>query len=166
MRAFFHVGCVRYARGCEGGEKRMAGNGRRAKGDSGTVLQSPDSPLGPELPEASQILPKNHEWLPIVRKWYDEFRVSPQAQLVRTDPMWMMLQIAFVQVNEMLLTGRFATMSPEIRQIFGQYGFTPASLRAMKMDTPEAHDLSAGTRQASANVVSMAEFQQRRLGVG
>ena len=107
----------------------MAGNNRRAAGSSGGVLKAPDRPLGPELPDASQILPKNHEWLPIVQHWYDEFRVSPQAQLVRTSPMWMSLQLAFVQINEMLLTGRFATMSPEVRQLMGQFGWTPASLR-------------------------------------
>ena len=58
--------------------------------------------------------------------------------------MWMSLQLAFVQINEMLLTGRFATMSPEVRQLMGQFGWTPASLRAMKLDKPLADDYAAG----------------------
>ncbi|MDK6664343.1 phage terminase small subunit [Alloscardovia omnicolens] len=142
----------------------MAGNNRRAAGSSGGVLKAPDRPLGPELPDASQILPKNHEWLPIVQHWYDEFRVSPQAQLVRTSPMWMSLQLAFVQINEMLLTGRFATMSPEVRQLMGQFGWTPASLRAMKLDKPLADDYAAGVgdgEHGKPRGNDMEEFKRR-----
>ena len=143
----------------------MAGNGRRASGASNTLLSAPESPLGPELPEASQVLPNNHEWLPFVRNCYNEFRSSPQAQLCRTAPMWQQLIISYVMMNEMLLSGRFATMSPEIRQIWSQYGFTPASLRALKMDVPEANDMSVG-EGAHANAVDFAEFKRRRMGVG
>lgn len=143
----------------------MAGNGRRASGGSNGVLKRPDKPLGPELPDAPQVLPNNHEWLPIVRHWYNEFRVSPQAELVRSEPMWMAVTIAFVQLNEMLISGKFATMSPEVRQLFGQFGWTPAALRALKFDIPLADDLSAGVADMTGKSVDFAEFKKRRAAI-
>lgn len=145
----------------------MAGNGRKAHKDAGgnsPVLRKPDGMTGPDLPE--NVLSKNRSWHPQVLKWYDEFRQSPQASLIRSDPMWMALQVAFIELDEMIHTGRYGSMGPEVRQMFAQFGWTPASLRAMRFDVPEADDLSASENGESANVTDFEEFRRRQGAVG
>ena len=145
----------------------MAGNGRKAHKDAGgnsPVLRKPDGMTGPDLPE--NVLSKNRSWHPQVLKWYDEFRQSPQASLIRSDPMWMALQVAFIELDEMIHTGRYGPMGPEVRQMFAQFGWTPASLRAMRFDVPEADDLSASENGESANVTDFEEFRRRQGAVG
>ena len=145
----------------------MAGNGRKAHKDAGgnsPVLRKPDGMTGPDLPE--NVLSKNRSWHPQVLKWYDEFRQSPQASLIRSDPMWMALQVAFIELDEMIHTGRYGSMGPEVRQMFAQFGCTPASLRAMRFDVPEADDLSASENGESANVTDFEEFRRRQGAVG
>lgn len=129
------------------------------------VLERPDGPLGPELPPGPQILPKGREWKPIVVKWYDEFRCSPNASLVRTAPMWMAVQLAFAELDEMLSTGKYATLGPVVRQMFDQFGWTPLSLRSLKFDDiqPEDYAASAG---GEGKVVDMEWYRKRILAAG
>lgn len=119
---------------------------------------------GPDLPE--NVLSKNRSWHPQVLKWYDEFRQSPQASLIRSDPMWMALQVAFIELDEMIHTGRYGSMGPEVRQMFAQFGWTPASLRAMRFDVPEADDLAASENGKTPNVSEFEEFRRRMGAVG
>lgn len=149
----------------------MAGNGRRAKGlaSSTPVLRAPEGPLGPELPDGPSVLPRGREWKPIVVKWYEDFRRSPQASLVRSDAMWMAVQVGFVELDEMLTTGRFGSLGPEVRQLFSQFGWSPASLRAMKFDIPDADDHAAGVGSADGLdgvSVDFEEYRRRRRAVG
>lgn len=128
---------------------------------SNQVLRCPDVKLGPELPPGSQILPKGREWKPIILKWYDEFRSSPNAMLCRTDPMWMGVILAFAQLDEMLVSGRYATLGPVVRQLFDQYGWTPMSLRALKFDVPEANDHAAAPEGGTGKVINMEEWRRK-----
>ncbi|NMN02774.1 hypothetical protein [Bifidobacterium panos] len=139
----------------------MAGNSRGAqkRGNDVPVLRKPGEPLGPELPE--NLL--KHDWLPWVRQQYELFRSSPQAALLRTDVMWTFAVVAFAELNEMFVTGRFGSMGPEVRQMFAQVGWSPLSLRALKIDVPEPDDLAAGDDGAAGNVVVDFEAFRKRM---
>lgn len=151
----------------EGRVHPMAGNGRKAHKDAGgtnPVLRKPDGMVGPDLPEG--VLSKNRSWNPHVVDWYDQFRMSPQASLIRSDPMWMALQVAFIELDEMIYTGRYGSMGPEVRQMFAQFGWTPASLRAMRFDVPEADDLSASENGETGAMIDFEDFRRRQGAVG
>lgn len=130
------------------------------------VLERPDGPVGPELPPGPQLLPKGREWKPIVVKWYEEFRRSPNATLCRTQPQWMAVQLAFAELDEMLVSGRYATLGPVVRQMFDQFGWTPLSLRALKFDDIEPDDYSASSSHSHGNVVDMDSYRRRIKAAG
>lgn len=131
----------------------------------GQVLERPDGPLGPELPPGPMILPKNREWKPIVVKWYEEFRRSPNASLCRTEPMWMAVILAFAELDEMLASGKYATLGPVVRQMFDQFGWTPMSLRALKFDDIKSDDYAASDGSGT-NVVDFQSYRNRRRAAG
>ena len=70
--------------------------------------------------------------------------------MLRSAPSWMAVQWGFATINEMLSTRRYATLMPVVRQLFDELGWTPASMRALKFDVPEAddHAASEGANQA------------------
>ena len=73
-----------------------------AKKQSNQILEVPDGKLGPDLPDASFMFPKGGEWSPLVEHWYEEFRKSPNASMLRTAPAWMAVQLGFATINEMI----------------------------------------------------------------
>ena len=93
--------------------------GRKTSDSGNQVLEIPDGKLGPDLPPANQIFPKGGEWLPLVAHWYEEYRRSPNASMLRSAPSWMAVQLGFATINEMLSTRRYATLMPVVRRCAG-----------------------------------------------
>lgn len=100
--------------------------GRKTSDSGNQVLEIPDGKLGPDLPPANQIFPKGGEWLPLVAHWYEEYRRSPNASMLRSAPSWMAVQLGFATINEMLSTRRYATLMPVVRQLFDEFAEPPS----------------------------------------
>lgn len=133
-----------------------------AKKQSNQILEVPDGKLGPDLPDASFMFPKGGEWSPLVEHWYEEFRKSPNASILRTAPAWMAVQLGFATINEMIWSKRYATLMPVVRQLFDELGWTPASLRALKFDVPESND-HAATDGSNHAVIQDIDAWRRKL---
>lgn len=140
--------------------------GRKTSDSGNQVLEIPDGKLGPDLPPANQIFPKGGEWLPLVAHWYEEYRRSPNASMLRSAPSWMAAQLGFATINEMLSTRRYATLMPVVRQLFDELGWTPASMRALKFDVPEADDHAASDGSNHAVIQDIDAWRRKIEAAG
>lgn len=143
----------------------MAGNKRRAKKveKKSALLVADGEARGPELPATR---PDGEEWLDITRRTYEQWRRSPQAILMGTEPDWLnLLDLMFIK--DLFYRRPSAVMAAEIRMREAQIGATIAARRALKFDAPEANDLAAGGVQSTTGSVNLqrGDVSARALGL-
>ncbi|MCO6558493.1 MAG: hypothetical protein J6575_03530 [Bifidobacterium sp.] len=140
----------------------MAGNGRRASKATGEALQWDGVKRGPDLPATR---PDGKEWLPFTKKYYMDFRVSPQAVKLGTSLDW------YSVIDLCILKDNFyhhpsAVAAAEIRARENEFGITPLARHALKWDAPSTDDLGAGDNR-DVNKVSeqrMLDLRRQQLG--
>ena len=137
----------------------MAGNGRTAaKPKTGggyeggaPLAEVPEDwtfeelePIGPELPDASELNLLDGVWSPFVRKYYDAFRRTPQARQLRTKWEWWNFFYKLAVMDKSIKKRSYDGLAPEMRQSMNQYGDTPDAKRKLKMEESQANDMAAG----------------------
>lgn len=137
----------------------MAGNGRKAaKPKTGgsyevgaPLAEVPEDwtfeelePIGPELPDASELNLLDGVWSPFVRKYYDAFRRTPQARQLRTKWEWWNFFYKLAVMDKSIKKRSYDGLAPEMRQSMNQYGDTPDAKRKLKMEESQANDMAAG----------------------
>ncbi len=120
---------------------------RRNKRPEFTQLQQDGEVRGPELPEDVLLNTKGEptEWHPMTRRWWENWRRSPQASRMLSDPDWdYLLDTALIHHN-MWKNGRWDFAS-EVRLRVAKFGATPDDrnrLRAEIVTIPEVGDVRA-----------------------
>ncbi|NMM98145.1 hypothetical protein [Bifidobacterium olomucense] len=137
----------------------MAGNGRKAAkprvgGDyaNATPLGNvPEDwtfeelePIGPDLPDATELNLIDGTWSKFVRKYYEAFRKTPQARQLRTEWEWWNFFYKLAVMDKSIKKRSYDGLAPEMRQSMNQYGDTPDAKRKLKMEEPKANDMAAG----------------------
>lgn len=121
---------------------------RRNKKPEFTQLQQDGEVRGYELPEG--VLGKDLngnpiDWHPVTRRWWENWRTSPQASRMLSEPDWdYLLDTALIHHN-MWKNGRWEFAS-EVRLRVAKFGATPDDrnrLRAEIVTIPEAGDVRA-----------------------
>lgn len=159
----------------------MAGNGRRAKrkpdADGGYTDVKPLGdldenwefeelePIGPDLPDATQLNLIDGIWSPFVREYYEDFRRSPQARQLRTKWEWKTFIYKMAVMDKSIKKRSYDGLAPEMRQSMNQYGDTPESKRKLKFDVPEANDMAAGVTGFQIRN-DIADYKARRAAIG
>ena len=113
----------------------MAGNGRKAakpKTGGGYASEAPLDkvpedwtfeelePIGPELPDASELNLLDGVWSPFVRKYYDAFRRTPQARQLRTKWEWWNFFYKLAVMDKSIKKRSYDGLAPEMRQSMNQ----------------------------------------------
>lgn len=120
---------------------------RRNKRPEFTQLQQDGEVRGPELPDDILLNAKGEpvEWHPMTRRWWENWRRSPQASRMLSDPDWdYLLDTALIHHN-MWKNGRWDFAS-EVRLRVAKFGATPDDrnrLRAEIVTIPEVGDVRA-----------------------
>lgn len=121
---------------------------RRNKRPEFTQLQQDGEVRGTDLPEGvlgEDSEGKPIEWHPMTRRWWENWRTSPQASRMLSDPDWdYLLDTALIHHN-MWRNGRWDFAS-EVRLRVAKFGATPDDrnrLRAEIITVPEVGDVRA-----------------------
>lgn len=121
---------------------------RRNKRPEFTQLQQDGEVRGTDLPEGvlgEDSEGKPIEWHPMTRRWWENWRTSPQATRMLSDPDWdYLLDTALIHHN-MWKNGRWDFAS-EVRLRVAKFGATPDDrnrLRAEIITVPEVGDVRA-----------------------
>lgn len=163
----------------------MAGNGRRSAKGKGKSLPAvgggfdevkpldglkPDwefeelEPIGPDLPDATELNLIDGNWSLFVRKYYESFRRSPQARQLRTQWEWLNFIYKMAVMDKSIKKRSYDGLAPEMRQSMNQYGDTPDAKRKLKFDVPEADDNAAGVNGFHLRN-DIEDYKQRRAGL-
>lgn len=118
---------------------------------------------GFDLPDDA--LAPGEEWHPMVVKWWEAFRRSPQARLLSSDVQWSTLVLAARIYQDVWAgpdRGR-AVRAGEVRQLLSQYLVTPADARRAGIEfvLPGAVPDSESTDAAALDEV--ADKRRKRL---
>lgn len=143
----------------------MAGNNRRAEKQQNDVrhsLRSDDKLGGYDLPAG--VLPDGENWHPVTKQWWENWRRSPQGQLMATDVDWDFLLDTALIHHTMWMKGRWE-FANEVRMRVAQFGATPAARRALKMELEVAAPFEVG-QPSSGNVTRMDAARKKRLTAG
>lgn len=137
----------------------MAGNGRKAARPNlggGFTVEDPLQglpqdwqfeelePIGPELPDATELNLIDGTWSRFVRMYYEAFRRSPQARKLRTKWEWLNFIYKLAVMDKSIKKRSYDGLAPEMRQSMNQYGDTPEAKAKLKMDANEPDDMAAG----------------------
>lgn len=148
----------------------MAGRGpakdpdaiRRNKDTVPTVKVQDDGKLrGPELPEDA--LPDGEAWHSQTKRWWENWRRSPQAVQMMTDPDWDFLLDTALMHHKMWSSGRW-DFAAEIRLRAAKYGATPEDRNRLRMSVEVPDPAPVGNGQAGTGGVIDMEDRRRRLG--
>lgn len=158
----------------------MAGNGRRAaRPDVGGGFHSENplqglpadwefeelEPVGPDLPDATELNLIDGVWSVFVRRYYEYFRRTPQARKLRTRWEWMNFIYKMAVMDKSIKKRSYDGLAPEMRQSMNQYGDTPEAKLKLKMDATEPDDAAAGvTGYRIRNDIE--DYKRRRMAVG
>lgn len=142
----------------------MAGHNRKASKQSGTrpTLKTDGRLGGFELPEG--VLPKNDDWHPVTREWWDAFRSSPQGVQMATDVDWYFLLDTALIHHNMWKNGRWE-FANEVRMRVAKFGATVADRASLKMELEVPEPFSVG-EQTPSNVTRMDDERKKRLTAG
>lgn len=158
----------------------MAGNGRRAaRPDVGGGFQSEDpleglpanwefeelEPVGPPLPDATELNLIDGVWSKFVREYYESFRRTPQARNLRTKWEWKNFIYKMAVMDKSIKKRSYDGLAPEMRQSMNQYGDTPEAKAKLKMDKLEANDEAAGVTGYQLHN-DIDDYRRRRAAVG
>lgn len=148
----------------------MAGNGpapkesrSRARDNAEwTKLVTDGRVRGPRLPAGEDVLPDGGDWHPQTKKWWHNWRTSPQASRMLSAPDWDYLLDTALMHHAMWAKGRWE-FAAEIRLRVANFGATPADRLRLRteIEKPERH--TAGTVKA-AGVTDLDERRARLLG--
>lgn len=126
----------------------------------------PDDVL-PILPDDEQVKPDSvmrEEWHPQTRRWWDNWRSSPQASKMVSAPDWdYMLDTALLHHQMWMSGGKNSERAAEIRLRVAAFGATPADRLRLRIEieVPEEYPVGASDR---ANVTSIDERRKRIAG--
>lgn len=140
----------------------MAGNNRRAgRAEEVRDFVRSDGKLGGyELPEG--VLPDGEEWHPVTRQWWDNWRRSPQAARMVTEPDWDFLLDTALIHHTMWTNGRWE-FANEVRMRVTQFGATVASRRALKQEIEVVEETPVGQGRGTPGVVTSINDRRRRI---
>lgn len=126
----------------------------------------PDDVL-PILPDDEQVNPDSvmrEEWHPQTRRWWDNWRSSPQASKMVSAPDWdYMLDTALLHHQMWMSGGKNSERAAEIRLRVAAFGATPADRLRLRIEieVPEEYPVGASDR---ANVTSIDDRRKRIAG--
>ena len=121
-------------------------------------------PIGPDLPDATELNLIDGNWSLFVRKYYESFRRSPQARQLHTQWEWLNFIYKMAVMDKSIKKRSYDGLAPEMRQSMNQYGDTPDAKRKLKFDVPEADDNAAGVNGFQIRN-DMEDFKRRRAGI-
>lgn len=152
----------------------MAGRGPQPKTDRARARDTSkrdtvksDGKLGGyELPEDVLGVNKHGElveWHPQTRRWWNNWRASPQGTRMLTDVDWDFLLDTALMHHTMWAEGRWE-FSAEVRLRAAKFGATPEDRARLKMEieTPEVYP--AGNSGNGTNVSQINDRRQRLTG--
>lgn len=121
-----------------------------------TRLVAGDVPMGPNLPEG--VLPDGDEWHEMTRRWYENWRVSPQASRMLSGPDWDFLLDTALLHHIMWTKGRW-DFAGEVRLRVAKFGATVADRLQLKAEIEVVQAAQAGS--ATAGVSDLSERRKR-----
>ena len=126
----------------------------------------PDDVL-PYLPEKDQIDPDRllrEEWHPQTQRWWDNWRASPQASKMLSDPDWdYMLDTALLHHQMWMSGGRNSERAAEIRLRVAAFGATPADRLRLRLEIDVPEEYPVGNADGT-NVTSIGDRRRRLSG--
>lgn len=145
----------------------MAGRGpapkdgavRRNKAPEKTHLIAGDEPVGPELPVGW--LPDGEAWHPATVSWWNNWRRSPQASRMLSDPDWDFLLDTALMHHTMWAKGRWEFAS-EVRLRTAKFGATPEDRLRLKAEIETPDEAPVGG--ADAQVTDIRSRRKRITG--
>ena len=130
--------------------QRTRPNENAARQREMTHLHADDQQRGPDLPD--DVLPAGEDWHPATVRWWDTWRLSPQAQQF-TDTDWRFLLDTALMHHTMWSKGRWE-YAGELRLRSAKFGATPEDRMRLKQtvhteaDAPE--DATSNEQQNTA----------------
>lgn len=167
----------------------MAGRGPAPKKDHSrerddknfTKLVSSDEPMGFELPD--DVLPQikvegelqwdvdgnpiREEWHPATRRWWEAWRMSPQASRMLSEPDWhFLLETALIH-HKMWNNGRWEFAS-EVRLRAAKFGATPEDRMRLRseIEVPDKYPVGEQTHNGMGATVTKINDRRKRISGG
>lgn len=133
---------------------------RRNKRPEPTKLVRTETLTGPELPEG--VLPDDAQWHKVTRTWWENWRRSPQASRMLSDPDWDFLLDTALMHHVMWSKGRWE-FAAEIRLRVAKFGATVEDRLRLKAEISTPEPMKAGSTPAGT-VTDLDARRQRLLG--
>lgn len=126
-----------------------------------------DEVLGPELPDPVYlpVYYKEHaeddvpRWHPLTVRWWENWRRSPQAVKLLTDPDWDFLLDTAVAHHVSWCTGKF-DMLGELRIRVAKYGATPEDRLRLKVEIEDPREKFPAGNGAGNNVTPIDQARR------
>jgi hypothetical protein len=125
-------------------------------------------PLKPKTEWADENTPEREMWHPATLRWWDNWRASPQATRMVTDPDWdYMLDTALMHHVTWMSGGRNTERLAEIRIRVAMFGATYGDRMKLRIEVEAPEEYSVGGAKSPAdNVTSLEDRRARITGTG
>jgi hypothetical protein len=123
-------------------------------------------PMMPKSEWADENTPEREPWHPATLRWWDNWRASPQASRMTTDPDWdYMLDTALMHHVSWQSGGRNSERFAEIRIRVANFGATYADRLKLRLDVEVPEQYPVGNGGNSDNVTDI-QNRRKRLTAG
>lgn len=120
-------------------------------------------PLKPKSTWMDEETPEWEQWHPATLRWWDNWRASPQASRMLTDPDWdYMLDTALMHHVSWMSGGRNSERFAEIRIRVANFGATYADRLKLRLEVESPEDFPVGN--ANGNVTDIKDRRKRLTG--
>jgi hypothetical protein len=131
------------------------------------VVRSSTPVSGFDLPPADEVLPPYNnkpqlEWHPMTVRWWNNWRRSPQAARMLSEPDWDYLLDTALMHHVMWVSGNFERAA-EVRIRVSNFGATPLDRLRLKLEIETPEQAPAGSGGHLSVVESIAD---RRVRIG